>query len=208
MTSQSKYKVIGTRPIRHDGVDKVTGRAVYGADIHPTGLIYAAMLRSPHAHARIKRIDFSRAEALPGVRAVCTSADLPEQGDRIVELGEGAANMRHLSANILARDKVLYRGHAVAAVAADTIHIAEEAVKLIEVEYEPLPAVLNVLEAMQPDAPVLNEDVYTQTPGGAQPDDAKPSNLANHYVFDKGDVAAGFAAADFVIEREFDTTMV
>src|SRR5688572_3602254 len=119
-----KYKVIGTRPIRHDGYDKVVGRAKYGADVKLTGMVYGVVLRSPHAHAKIKSIDTSAAEALPGVRAVVTSKDLGEQGDRIVELGEGAANMRHLSANVLARDKVNYRGHAVAAVAADNIHIA------------------------------------------------------------------------------------
>ena len=86
-----KYKVIGTRPIRHDGVDKVTGRAKYGADVRLTGMLRGAVLRSPHAHARIKKLDTSKAEALPGVRAVATSADMPEQGDRIVELGESAA---------------------------------------------------------------------------------------------------------------------
>ena len=139
-----KYKVIGTRPIRHDGVDKVTGRAQYGADVKLTGMLHGAILRSPHAHARIKSIDTSHAEALPGVRAVVTSADLPKQGDRIVELGEGAVNMRHLSANVMAREKVLYHGHAIAAVAADTIHIAEEAVKRVQVEFERLPAVLDI----------------------------------------------------------------
>ena len=125
-----KYKVIGTRPIRHDGVDKVTGRAKYGADIRLSGLLHGIVLRSPHAHARIIKIDTSRAEALPGVRAVVTAVDLPPQGNRMVELGEGAVNMRHLSANVLAHDKVLYKGHAVAAVAADNVHIAEEACKL------------------------------------------------------------------------------
>ena len=119
-----QYKVIGTRPVRHDGVDKVTGRAQYGADTQLTGMLFGATLRSPHAHANIKSIDTSRAEALAGVRAVLTNADLPEQGDRIVELGEGAVNMRHLNANVLAKEKVLYKGHAIAAVAADTIHIA------------------------------------------------------------------------------------
>src|SRR6185436_1132694 len=109
-TNPRKYNVIGTRPVRHDGVDKVTGRAKYGADIRLTGMIYGAMLRSPHAHALIKRIDTSRAQAMPGVRAVVTAADFPSQGDRVVELGEGAANMRHLSANVMARDKVLYKG--------------------------------------------------------------------------------------------------
>src|SRR2546423_14837188 len=126
-TTKPRYKVIGTRPIRHDGVDKVTGRAKYGADFKLTGMLYAAMLRSPHAHARIKRIDTSQAEAVPGVRAVVTSADLPDQGDRIVEPCEGAGNMRHLAANVLAREKVLSKGHAIAAAAADNIHIASEA---------------------------------------------------------------------------------
>ena len=173
-----KYKVIGTRPIRHDGVDKVTGRAKYGADLKLTGMLYGAMLRSPHAHARIKRIDTSKAAAAPGVRAVATSADLPEQGDRVVELGEGAVNMRHLSSNVLAREKVLYKGHAVAAVAADSIHLAEEAVKLIEVEYEVLPPVLDVRQAMREDAPILNDDVRTAALGSApvDPGASKPTD--------------------------------
>jgi CO/xanthine dehydrogenase Mo-binding subunit len=198
-----KYKVIGTRPVRHDGVDKVTGRAQYGADVRPTGLLFGAMLRSPHAHARIEQIDTSRAAALPGVRAVVTSADLPDQGSRMVELGEGAVNMRHLSANVLARDKVLYKGHAIAAVAADSVHIAEEAVRLIAVEYEPLPAVLDVRAAMQPNAPILNDDVRT---GGLEPGDPaaeRPTNVAKRILFEKGDIAAGFKAADVVLEHEF-----
>ena len=205
-----KYKVIGTRPIRHDGVDKVTGRAKYGADLKLTGMLYGAMLRSPHAHARIKRIDTSKAAAAPGVRAVATSADLPEQGDRVVELGEGAVNMRHLSSNVLAREKVLYKGHAVAAVAADSIHLAEEAVKLIEVEYEVLPPVLDVRQAMREDAPILNDDVRTAALGSApvDPGASKPTNIAKHFVFEKGNLAAGFDAADVVIEHEFDTAMV
>ncbi len=206
--NKRKYKVIGTRPIRHDGVDKVTGRAKYGADVRLTGMLFGAMLRSPHAHARIKRIDTTKAAAMPGVRALVTSADLPEQGDRIVELGEGAANMRHLSANILARQKVLYRGHAIAAVAADTIHIAEEAVKLIQVEYELLPPVLDVRQAMRDDAPILNDDVRTEALGAPPTSVSKPSNIAKHFLMEKGSVTQGFAAADLVIEREFDTTMV
>ncbi len=211
MTTNDKpaYKVIGTRPIRHDGVDKVTGRAKYGADIHLTGLLQGVVLRSPHAHARIKRIDTSRAEALPGVRAVVTSADLPLQGDRIVELGEGSVNMRHLSANVLAHDKVLYKGHAVAAVAADNVHIAGEAAKLIDVEYEVLEPVLDVLEAMRPDAPILNDDVRSDSmnPSGG-PNADRPTNVARQIVFEKGDLRAGFSAADVVIEREFRTATV
>lgn len=205
-----KYKVIGTRPVRHDGVDKVTGRARYGADTELTGMLYGAMLRSPHAHANIKSIDTSRAEAFPGVRAVMTSADLPEQGNRIVELGEGAVNMRHLRANVLAAEKVLYKGHAIAAVAADSIHIAQEAVKLIDIEFEVLPPVLDVVKAMADDAPILNDDIRTESLGShpASDDSSKNTNVAKHFVFEKGDIAKGFAEADVVIEREFDTATV
>ena len=203
-----KYKVIGTRPIRHDGVDKVTGRAKYGADIRLSGMIHGAILRSPHAHARIKRIDTSRAEAVPGVRAVVTSADLPEQGDRQVELGEGAVNMRHLSANILAHDKVLYKGHAIAAVAADSIHIAEEAAKLIDVEYELLEPVMDARSAMRPDAPILNDDVRTDSMSPAGPAADKPTNIARQIIFEKGSLRDGFASADIVLEREFQTATV
>jgi CO/xanthine dehydrogenase Mo-binding subunit len=207
-TEKRKYKVIGTRPIRHDGVDKVTGRAKYGADVKLAGMLHGAMLRSPHAHATIKRIDTSKAAALPGVRAVVTAADFPEQGDRVVELGEGAANMRHLSANVMAREKALYRGHAIAAVAADSVHIAEEAVRLIEVDYEVLTPVLDVRFAMRPDAPVLNSEIRTEPFGAAAPADARPTNVAKHFLFEKGDIQKGFAQADIVVEREFDTTMV
>src|SRR5947207_15888080 len=101
--SQTNYKVIGTRPIRHDGVDKVTGRALYGADVQMAGLLHGRILRSPHAHAVIRKIDFSKALAVPGVEAIVTSQDLPDPGNRIAELGEGAVNLSHLSANILAR---------------------------------------------------------------------------------------------------------
>jgi CO/xanthine dehydrogenase Mo-binding subunit len=199
------YKVIGTRPIRHDGVDKVTGRAKYGADIHPTGLLYGVVLRSPHAHARIKSIDVSRARALPGVRAVITHRDLREPGDRIVELGEGAVNLRHLSNNVLAADKVLYRGHAVAAVAADSIHIADEAAALIKVDYEILPAVVDVESAMKPGAPLLHDDLFADELGKK---DSRASNIAKHIRFETGDVEKGFASAKVVIEREFRTATV
>ena len=134
--SNTEYKVVGTRPIRHDGTDKVTGRAKYGADFDPPGALVCKLLRSPHAHARIKSIDASKAEALPGVRAVVTANDLPSAEDKIEELGETAVNLKYLSDNILASTKVLYYGHAVAAVAATDQHIAEDALKLIDVEYE------------------------------------------------------------------------
>ena len=158
---EHKFKVIGTRPIRHDGVDKVTGRARYGADISLPGMLHAKVLRSPHAHARIKAIDASAALALPGVKAVITGADFPDVPPELVQVGENFINARNLSMNIMARDKVLYDGHAVAAVAATSPHIAEEAVKLIKVEYEVLPHVQSVLAAMKDDAPILHPDLRT-----------------------------------------------
>src|SRR5690606_38330336 len=101
------FKVIGTRPLRHDGTDKVTGRALYGADVRLPGMLHGKVLRSPHAHARILTIDTRKAEALPGVKAVVTAADLPDVGSKIQELGEGAIDLQYLSANLMARDKVL-----------------------------------------------------------------------------------------------------
>jgi CO/xanthine dehydrogenase Mo-binding subunit len=199
------YQVIGTRPVRHDGVDKVTGRAKYGADVHPSGMLYGVVLRSPHAHAKIKSIDISQAQAVPGVRAVITHRDFRDPGDHVVELGEGAVNLRHLSNNLLAAGKVLYRGHAVAAVAADTIHIAEQAAGLIKVDYEVLPAVLDVEAAMKSGSALLHDDVFTDELGQAA---KTPSNVAKHFRFEKGDVAKGFAAAKVVVEREFRTATV
>ena len=145
------FKVIGTRPIRHDGVDKVTGRAplwgrILRCRVSCTVKCYAAH----NPHARIKSIDTSKAKALPGVKAVITGADFPEIGTGAAgKSEENFVNPRHLAFNIMARDTVLYDGHAVAAVAAISTHIAEEALTLITVEYEPLPFVQNVLEAMR-----------------------------------------------------------
>ena len=210
------YKVVGTRPIRHDGADKVTGRAQYGADIRLPGLLYGKMLRSPHAHARIKSIDVSKALAHPGVRAVVTGKDMPQISARVMDLGEGAfQNMGFISMNVLARDKALYKGHAIAAVAAINAHVAEEAVSLIKVEYEVLPAVIDALEAMKPGAPLLHERLQTITnpnirAGGYRDDSdpAKGSNIANQFVFEIGDIKKGFQEADIVVEREFRTQPV
>ena len=205
-TLSRQYKVIGTRPVRHDGVDKVTGRAIYGADVQLSGMLQGWIVRSPHAHARIVSIDTSAAEALPGVRAVVTNADLPEVKDSVEDLGEGAVNVRHLNANVLARDKVLYCGHAVAGVAADNVHIAEEAAGLIRVEYEPLPPVLDVCDAMRDDAPLLHDDLYTDEFGEAI--SKEPSNVAKRFYYEQGDVDEGFGDAAVVIEREFRTATV
>ena len=209
MTTVEKpqYRVIGTRPIRPDGVEKVTGKALYGADIRLLGMIYGKVLRSPHAHACILRIDTSEAERAPGVLAVVTHADLPVAADRVEELGESAVNVREVAENILASQKVLYRGHAVAAVAATSPHLAEEALQLIKVEYEVLPHVLDVLDAMRDDAPLLDENRRTKTLMTGELSE-KPSNVASYNRFQGGDVEAAFAEADVVVEREFRTKMV
>lgn len=204
-SSGQSYKVIGTRPIRHDGVDKVTGRAKYANDTHLSDVLYAKILRSPHAHARIRSIDTSAAEAYPGVYAVVTSKDMAEVEDRIEEMGEDAVNLKYLAANILARDKVLYDGHAVAAVAAVSPHVAEEALALIKVDYELLSPVMDVKEAMKADAPVLLDDLRTEELGKKG---TSPTNVAAHFRHQRGDLEAGFAAADVVVEREFKTSMV
>jgi xanthine dehydrogenase molybdenum-binding subunit len=202
---EQPYRVIGTRPIRHDGTDKVTGHALYGADVRFPNMLYGKVLRSPHAHARIRAIDTSQAEALPGVKAVVTAADLPDMTNKLRSLGEDVVNLRYLSANILAQDKVLYHGHPVAAVAATSIHIAEEALALIDVDYEVLPAVLDVRQAMQEDAPLLLEDLYTEEMG-VQSD--RPSNVASHLQHKRGDLEQGFREADVIVEREFHTATV
>ncbi|MDA0334093.1 MAG: xanthine dehydrogenase family protein molybdopterin-binding subunit [bacterium] len=204
-TSDGKFKVIGTRPIRHDGEDKVTGRAVYGADVRPADVLYGKLLRSPHAHALIKRIDTSKAMQLEGVRAVATAEDLVETVDKLSEIGETRVNIREIAANSLASGKVLYKGHAVAAVAAISPHIAEEALELIEVEYEVLPHVVDVLDAMKDDAPLLDENRTTRELG--EKTDRK-SNIASHNRQEMGDIDAGFAQADEIVEHEFRTATV
>ena len=204
-TSQDQYKVIGTRPIRLDGADKVTGRALYGADIRLPDALYAKVLRSPHAHARILAIDTSAAEALPGVKAVVTAADLPEIADKVVALGEGAINLRYQSNNVLARDKVLYHLHAVAAVAATAPHIAEQALELIQVDYELLPPVTTVRKAMLPDAPILLDELRTDEMGHKLDGS---TNIASHMQHARGDVEKGFQEAVAIVEREFSTATV
>lgn len=204
-TSDGKYRVIGTRPIRHDGVDKVTGAAVYGGDVRLPGMLFGKVLRSPHAHARIKSIDTSKAAALEGVRAVATADDLVETVDQLADLGETMVNVREVAQNSLASGKVLYKGHALAAVAATSAHIAEEALDLIEVEYEVLPAVVDVQKAMQDGAPLLDEKRTTREMGEKTD---KISNIASHNQHSMGDLAQGFAEADEIAEREFKTATV
>ncbi len=213
------FDVVGTRPIRHDGVDKVTGRALYGADLQFADLLFGKTLRSPHAHARIISIDTSKAEAHPGVRAVVTARDFVSTGpgDEPMHLGDatiavaqevtGGADLalKYLRDNVLASDKALYRGHAVAAVAAINVHVAEEALALIEVVYEPLPPAVTVLDAMKKDAPLLHKHLKTEEQG--EKSDVA-SNVATHNQTKLGDGEEGFAQADLVIEREFHTKTV
>ena len=189
--SNIDYKVVGTRPIRHDGADKVTGRAKYGADFEASGMLYAKVLRSPHAHARIKSIDTSKALALPGVRAVITAEDMPV---------DNAASRK-----ALAGDKALYKGHPVAAVAAASAHIAENALALIDVDYEVLPAATEVRDAMREDAPLIQEEQTTDELGEKTD---KHSNIATHFRYEQGDLEKGFAAADVIVEREYTTATV
>lgn len=206
MATVGEYKVVGTRPIRHDGADKVTGRAKYGVDFQAADLLYAKVLRSPHPHAFIKSIDSNRALQLPGVKAIVTGKDLPEPDDGFVSLGEGpAVNLRFMTRNVLAREKVLYKGHAIAVVAAVSLHIAEEALSLIDVEYEKLPHVLTVSEAMQENAPLLHQNVTTKS---LNQDTGTASNVATHTQFKLGDIESGFQEADIIIEREFNTATV
>ena len=203
--SVKRFKWVGTRPIRPDGVPKVTGRAMYGADMKMAGMLYGRILRSPHAHARIKSIDTSKAEKLPGVKAVVTSADFPGQKFEYIGPERVAVNFWHVTRNIMAREKTLYEGHAVAGVAAINPRIAEEALALIEVDYEVLPHVIDVDAAMAPDAPLLFEDMITR---GVEPAPTKPSNISKRLEFKIGDLDAGFASADVVIEKEFKTAAV
>ncbi len=195
-------KWIGKRTPRPDGQDKVTGRALYGADYNLPGMIWGKVLRSPHPHARIKSIDTTKAAALPGVKAIITSADMPEISlEKPVMIG--IADMRWLCRNVMARDKALFAGHPVAAVAAATEKIAQQAVDLIEVDYEVLPWVIDVDEAMKPDAPILFD--YIRAPGDTS---GKPSNIAGKLEHKLGDIDAGFAEADVIIERSFKTAPV
>ncbi|PPR25263.1 MAG: 4-hydroxybenzoyl-CoA reductase subunit alpha [Alphaproteobacteria bacterium MarineAlpha10_Bin3] len=199
------YKWVGTRQLRPDGVDKVTGRAKFGADLTVPNMLFGKVLRSPHAHARIKSIDTSKAEALQGVKAVITAADFKLMPTEPIANGEMQINYRDVSHNVMARGKVLYDGHAVAAVAATDALIAEAALALIEVDYEVLPHVIDVVEAMADDAPILHDDMFTD---GVDPKPANASNIAKRIEVKSGDVEAGFAAADIVIEREFNTAAV
>jgi len=189
-----KLKIVGTSPVKHDGIDKVTGRAKFGADLFLPGMLVGKILRSPHPHANIRAIDTAAAEALPGVKAVVTRADFPE-----CPKGSAAGDM---SRNAMAREKALYDGHPVAAVAATSESIAKQAIKLIKIDYEVLPHVIDSVEAMKPDAPILHDHVRTK---GVKDAADKKTNVVERLELKMGDVEAGFAQADVIVEHEYDT---
>ncbi|MDP3516810.1 MAG: xanthine dehydrogenase family protein molybdopterin-binding subunit [Pseudohongiella sp.] len=197
--------VVGTRPVRPDGIDKVTGKARFGADIQLPGTLTGVVFRSPHAHARLLKINVSAALALPGVKAIITSDDLPLIAEELAMDKGQPPDFRDMSANILAREKVLYEGHAIAAIAAIDEMTAQQALSLIEVDYAVLPHVIDLQQAMEPDAPLLNEHNITK---GIKPAPKKPSNIASRYEQVHGDVAAGFAEAEIIIVEEFTTQPV
>ena len=201
----SEFQVVGTRPVRPDGADKVTGRAKFGADLALPGQLVGKVLRSPYPHARIKSIDASAALKLPGVKAVVSRDDFLEQSSEFIPAGEMMINYRDVVRNVMAREKALYEGHPVAAVAATSAGIAKEALRLIKVDYEVLPHVIDVVEAMQPGAPLLHEEMFT---AGVEPAPKTPSNVAKRLEIGHGDIAAGFKQAELVIEREFTTKPV
>ena len=203
--SEVEYEVVGKRPVRPDGVDKVTGRARYGDDTNLTGTLRAKVLRSPHPHARIRSINTSKAESYPGVRAVLTAKDLPFASYNKEELGGEYTSLKFASDHMMASDKVLFKGHPVAAVAAVNAHVAESAMSLIEVDYEVLEAVIDVREAMKDNAPLIHEDLRTNDMGETAD---KPSNIATHMSYEIGDLAKGFGEADLVMEKEYTTATV
>lgn len=189
------YKVVGSRYTRPDGIDKVTGKARYGADASAPGGLVGRVLRSPHPHAKILKIDTAKAEKLQGVKAIITCTDLPD-------LTNGDQGMAHILENCMARGRALYDGHAVAAVAAVDEQIAAKALKLIDVKYKKLPHVTDVDDAMRPDAPVLHENMFTR---GVEPTPTAPSNISARTQMGYGDVDAGFAEADVIVERSYKT---
>ena len=186
-----EFRVVGTRPVRPDGIDKVTGRAKFGADAYASGMLHGAILRSPHPHARIVSINVQRALAEPSVKAVVTRSDFAEG-----LVGEDW----NVLENVMAGDRALYDGHAIAAVAATSALAAKDALALVDVEYEPLPFVTDVDEAMQSGAPVIREGAADESvPDGMHP------NVVRFHENGHGDVEEGFAEADEIIEKSFRT---
>jgi CO/xanthine dehydrogenase Mo-binding subunit len=185
--------IIGAAVGRVEGADKVSGQATYGADVHFPDTLWGKILRSPYPHARIVRIDTTKAWQVPGVKAIVTGKDEPEhyQGKSIRDIP------------VLCWDKVRYIGDKVAAVAAESRDAAEEAINLIDVEYEELPAVFDVIEAMKPGAPVLHDNAPGYDGAPKEIMAAAGANVVNKLTFGKGDIEKGFAEADLVLEHTF-----
>lgn len=208
MTSTTKTMdtYIGKSVEKVDALDRVTGKASFGADIHLPGMLHGKVLRSPHPHARIKKIDTEKALALSGVEAVITANDLPPI-DRVEGTvgGELLVSLLDLRKMTIAHDKALYDGHSIAAVAATTPEIAAQALDLIEVDYEILPTVEDAINAMEPSASLLHEDLYTKTLGERS---NKPSNIAMYTESNRGSLDEGLANADLIHETTYSTKMV
>ncbi len=196
------YRVIGSRPLKPEDLEKVTGRTQFAGDFSLPDMLYGAVLRSPHAHARIRSIDTRAAESLPGVTAVVTAADLPAAAYHLDKDDPGSYFQ---TCNVLAQDKALYYGHALAGVAATSLELADRALALIKVDYEVLPPVMDVNDAMQPDAPILHDFLRTDELGDRSDG---PSNVAVHAQFQRGDLEKGFAAAAVIVERQFSSATV
>ena len=206
-TATREYKVIGKEIPKVGAVEMVRGEAAYGADIHLPGMLYGKVLRSPYAHARIKRIDASKALALAGVKAVVTGQDMPPIGaGATFPIGEVSIDLVGVSTLVLARDKALFHGHPIAAVAAIDPWVVEEALDLIEVEYEELTPVVDLEKAMKEDSPIIDPELYTKDSFGVRVSD-KPSNIAAKSEMGRGDVEKGFAEADVVIEGSYRSAM-
>tara|TARA_Y100001970_G_scaffold170907_2_gene208940 strand:- start:5771 stop:8038 length:2268 start_codon:yes stop_codon:yes gene_type:complete len=198
------YKVVGTRPIRHDGYEKVTGKAIYGADIKLPGLIWGAVARSPHAHAKIISIDTAEAKKMDGVLAVITHEDMPKAESKMVDLGEGSVNFKWASEKLMANKKVIYKGQPIAAIAAVDRQIAEEAARKITVQYELLDSVTNVVDAMKENAPIILEDLIGDDLG----EKIQNTNMSEHIRHDFGDVEKSMKDSDHIFEGEFNMEMV
>ena len=190
------YQIVGQPIPRTDNIGKVTGEARYTSDVLLPGTLWAKTLRSPYSHARILRIDTSRAETAPGVRAVITGKDV-----RGILYGR-----RYQDISVLAQDRVRFLGERVAAIAADTLEEAEHALDLIQVDYEELPAVFDPLAAAKPGAPIIHPDLHTYK-GLPKPIDG-PTNVFVHELFTRGDVAEGFAQSDVIVENTFTVARV
>jgi CO/xanthine dehydrogenase Mo-binding subunit len=188
----TEFSVLRTSVPRVDALDKVTGKAQFSADIILPDMLYAKALRSPLPHAQIKRLDISKAKSLVGVKAVITAADVPGL--------QGKGEVVNPTLPTLAKERVIFEGQPVAVVAAETLSIAEDALELIEVEYEPLPYVLDVLEAMKPDAPLVYTTVFNKNVPGKE---KTPTNVFLSWETLRGDTEAAFREADVVLENTY-----